>query len=185
MKTPFFIDVLDLFKYFRRMDVSPSVKIEINFYLLLYYKMFILFVFTAYIGLINSFITPRNVLFRNKLFCSNNNTGEIKQPISIKSITELFNSYLQEEMQNITLSMPIPTIIKNANITNIYEHPSSIEVPNNTLLNIKKYKLLSILRNNKTADIVKLAHIDYNEWLFDNDIKLSNGGLMKDWDTIL
>jgi hypothetical protein len=52
-------------------------------------------------------------------------------------------------------------------------------------LNIKKYKLLSILRNNKTADIVKLAHIDYNEWLFDNDIKLSNGGLMKDWDTIL
>ena len=154
---------------------------------------FILFI----IPYVTPFFTNKQ-FFHNKYLCNKENREPEK--ITIKSVTDLFNAYLKEETNNFESNISIENIkdeinkmsimneiTSNQNITKkTTSNKTTIDSLYNIAVNIKQYELLKNLENNKTSENVKLNYIEHYKWLFNNDyINLNNGGLMKDWNTIL
>jgi hypothetical protein len=135
----------------------------------------------------NAFI-GRTVLLKKKLF-SNNADGEPSK-ISIKSVTDLFNAYLEAEKQTISDTIVVPprpqsqpkkTEVEKATIVDKHSRLTDIHC------NMKRQHLLKVLQNDKTSQQTKLEYIDDTKWLFDQQygVNMSNGGLMDDWNFTL
>jgi hypothetical protein len=120
-----------------------------------------------------------------RLYCDATDDTEKKIKISIESITKLFNEYLEEEPES-----PAEQLIslneKKDEITAL-PSPSQHYCENEIDLSkinrhIKSKELLNILQNRNIHYLVKLEYIKLNEWLiYENDINLQNGGLLRDW----
>jgi len=129
-------------------------------------------------------------------------TKNNKTKISIESITNLFNQYLEEES---AINTPAETIIMFKKQSK-RRKPKDDDVVETTTLqqpelhyreteieltkinrNIKSKALLLCLKNPYINDLVKLQHIDQNKWLINastSSTNLQNGGLMNDWNNL-
>lgn len=136
---------------------------------------------------VNAFPRLTTLLQKKVLFCNKEDDNDEKKPtkISIKSVTDLFNRYLEEENKSVAINEVIPSTYKQKVIIDekpFYPPDTPIRGIHRALM---EKRLLDILQNDATGVVVKLAYLRENKWLFDEPITdIRNGGLMKEWDTL-